>query len=108
MISILALTALLELVGFTPTEIPVMICIAEFESSYNSKAVNVNKNGSTDQGLFQINDGVWSKVCTGDMFDLASNLRCARHVYLKQGYTAWVAYKPKCEVKNETSTNRSE
>ncbi len=75
-----------------------MICIAEFESSFRPNAVNskLNKDGSADYGLYQINAKYWFKACKLDKQKALIpiyNIRCAKLVYDKQGYNAWVAYK---------------
>jgi hypothetical protein len=86
-------------VGFIPTEAKTITCIAEYESSFAPTAVNQNKNGSFDIGLMQINT-VWhdaSDVCYHfdkyeGLFNPVNNLRCAKHVYDKQGFEAWYGY----------------
>lgn len=88
------LVALLYLAGFTKNEVPTMLCIAKYESSFNTQAVNKNKNGSTDYGLFQINDRWWGHVCPVDkLLDAEYNIQCARTVFDAMGYDAWIAYR---------------
>ncbi len=80
--------------GFQPQEIPMMFCIALWESSFNRKAVNQNTNKTQDTGLFQIND-VWLRECgmtRRDLFDVRNNAQCARRVLHKQGFTAWTTF----------------
>jgi hypothetical protein len=80
--------------GFKGQLANTMVCIARHESALNPKAVNHNKDGSKDYGLFQINGRFWGKVCDIDkLFDPAYNAQCAMIVYKQQGLTAWVAYK---------------
>lgn len=67
-----------------------MLAIAKAESRLKSDAVNVNRNGTKDCGIFQINevhgyDCEWLK-------NVDNNLKVAREVYLKQGLKAWVTY----------------
>ena len=67
-----------------------MLAIAKAESNFKNDAVNVNKNGSRDCGIFQINsihgyDCEWLK-------DPHNNLDAARKVYEKQGLRAWATY----------------
>ncbi|KAJ5076218.1 lysozyme [Anaeramoeba ignava] len=94
----------LENAGFSSTQVPVMVCIAKYESSYNCGATHDNTDGSEDFGLFQINSYWW---CSGgpiskydgchntcqSMFSCQTNANCARVVYEQQGYTAWYAYR---------------
>lgn len=80
--------------GFKESVIPTMICIAKYESAYDAHAVGINKNGSKDLGLFQINERVWKDHCPVDKLLLVrDNIACAKIVYDKQGLEAWVAYK---------------
>lgn len=96
MISIVVLTQLLISVGFTQSEAPVMVCIANLESSLRPNALNINKDGSKDWGLFQINDRFWLGECgviQGDeLWNIDTNVKCAKKVYDKMGFRAWVQY----------------
>ena len=92
--------------GFNITEANTLLCIAKKESSLIIKAKNINKNGTTDKGLFQINT-VWYKnpTCNLDRLDNPiDNVRCARVVYKNQGYKAWYAY---TKYKNECDTYKA-
>ncbi len=89
--------------GFTSSQIPTMVCISKYESSFNCDSTNKNTDGSTDYGLFQINSYYW---CSGDpnskynecgascssLFDCQKNANCAHTVFKQQGYTAWYGY----------------
>ncbi|ELR15113.1 uncharacterized protein ACA1_215950 [Acanthamoeba castellanii str. Neff] len=57
-------------------------CIIRHESGGNLHAVNHNRGGSNDVGLWQINDMNWSS-CNGGHApcDLESNLKCAIKVW---------------------------
>ena len=73
-----------------PEEPKVMIAIAHAESGFNRFARNVNRNGSVDRGIFQLNsihgfDEEWLTVTE-------NNLIAARKIYDKQGLQAWSAY----------------
>lgn len=90
--------------GFPESSIGTMVCIAKYESGFNCDATNVNTDGSTDYGEFQINSYWW---CSGDpkskyngcatacssLFNCQSNANCAYAVWKQQGYNAWYAYK---------------
>ena len=95
----------LKKAGFSSSEVPVMVCISKYESSFNCGAKNTNTDGSIDYGLMQINDYYW---CSGGdsqsdkydecntscskLMDCQRNANCARTVYKQQGYTAWYGY----------------
>ena len=38
---------------------PPGVCLAKWESNYNTEAINHNTDGSTDYGIFQINSRYW-------------------------------------------------
>ncbi|XP_075167251.1 lysozyme 2-like [Haematobia irritans] len=83
-------------------------CIAQHESSYNTKAVgSLNSNGSRDYGIFQINNYYWCsppsgafsynecKVkCEDFLVDsIEPAVKCAQLVLKQQGWTAWSTWK---------------
>uniref|UniRef100_UPI00398E4688 lysozyme C, milk isozyme-like n=1 Tax=Pristiophorus japonicus TaxID=55135 RepID=UPI00398E4688 len=94
------------------------ICMAYFESRYNTTAINHNKKGevivSTDYGIFQINDKWWCKdlqvygknycgtTCSNLLNDnLNDDCRCARTIVDKtKGMEAWVGWKKHCKGKD--------
>ena len=87
--------------SFPSSEWARFTCIALYESSYNTEAVNTQ---TWDYGLLQIssiywcNDGVHQNIANGcntqcsALFDVNANIRCAYTVYSIQGATAWTAY----------------
>jgi hypothetical protein len=84
--------------GFPDTEIPKMVCVAKWESSFCERAINTNKNGSIDRGLFQVNsihlgDPGCPKSGDGDtLFDAHVNTKCAHFIWKAQGIKAWYGY----------------
>jgi hypothetical protein len=73
-----------------PENPEIMIAIAKAESGMNPQAVNYNRNGSIDTGLFQVNsvhgyDGL-------SLFDPEKNIKAAREIYDKQGIQAWTSF----------------
>jgi lysozyme C len=85
----------LRAVGFTEAEIPPMVCAAKYESSFYAQAAHKNHNGSTDYGLFQINDELWASKCglsVAGLYDPAKNTTCARKVYNSGGIRSWYGY----------------
>lgn len=91
-ITVDVLSWLLTAAGFSTQQIPVMLCIAQYESAYKTDAINVNKDKSIDRGLFQINSKYWDDRCPGDMFNPGANVRCAKQVHEVLGYKGWVVF----------------
>jgi len=81
----------LKLKGFEEYFIPRLFCIAKMESSFNPAAKNVNKNGTVDVGLFQINS-VWKRSCKNPLYGIEANIDCAKTVLETQGLKSWVTY----------------
>lgn len=70
---------------------PIMVKIAEAESTYNATAKNPKSSAS---GLFQILTSTWKGAgCQGDVFDAESNIACARKLYTTSGTKPWDASK---------------
>ncbi len=104
MLSELTIYIMATLAGFKGHKAHTMVCIARYESHYNPLAINadLNRNGSADLGLFQINDRMWQHgVCKGlDLLTPTDNTKCAYRVYKRQGFKAWAAYtkyKTRCD-----------
>jgi len=82
---------------------------ARTESGYDPKAKNVNRNGSVDLGLMQINDGTFNDYMKrmpnklrnagissfDDMLDAQKNLNMAKIIQSHQGWDAWYGPKDK-------------
>ena len=82
--------------GFDEADIGKLVCTAKYESSYYTGAQNHNTNGSTDYGLFQINDRYWLRPCgvtRQQLLDAKTNVKCAKMVFDQQGIGAWYGYK---------------
>lgn len=75
----------------TDAEIAIAVAVALAESGGNSEATHVNKNGSTDYGLWQVNSIHGFPV--GDLLNGPGNAIFAHRVYLSQGWKAWTTYK---------------
>lgn len=72
-----------------------LICVQPKESWFNRKAVNVNKNGTIDVGVMQINScnwfysGWWEKFCEGEKYNKKrESLLFSR--YFNVEYAAWL------------------
>jgi lysozyme C len=83
--------------GFPEAAVGKMLCTIKYESNFYERALNRNRNGSTDYGLFQINSiHVGRAGCprtAAGLYDAAANARCASTIYDSQGINAWYGYK---------------
>lgn len=98
----------LSSMGVPRNELPAWTCIAEHESSYRSWVVGpANSDGSSDYGLFQINNRYWCQSNNGAFSynqcqtscealvgeDLWPSLNCALLVKNQQGWSAWATWR---------------
>ena len=68
----------------------IAMAIAKAESGLNPRAINRNKNGSRDIGIFQINDRHgWSDK---ERLDWKTNIRIAKELRDRHGWTEWAVY----------------
>ena len=70
-----------------------MVRIALCESQLDPKAVNVNKNGTRDRGLFQINDYWWPNISDEQAFDPEWSTRWACKQVRAGGLRLWSSSK---------------
>uniref|UniRef100_T1D598 lysozyme n=1 Tax=Psorophora albipes TaxID=869069 RepID=T1D598_9DIPT len=95
--------------GFPAHKVNNFVCLAQAESSLTTTKTHKNSNGSTDYGLFQINNKYWcssagfssSNDCRVTCADLLTNditkaVACANKVFARHGYSAWYGWKSKC------------
>ena len=82
------------------------VCLSKWESSYNTRAINHNTDGSTDYGIFQINSRWWcndglipsKNACAISCRELLTDdisvaINCAKRVVRDpNGIAAWVAW----------------
>lgn len=112
MITKVTLTSLLLAQPIPKLDVPILVCIAEKESQFDSKVINhTNSNGTKDYGLFQIND-INKKLCkitAKKLLNVYSNIKCAVKVYKYQGLIAWTTFRL-CRKKDEIRyvSNRQE
>ncbi|XP_068147920.1 lysozyme 1B [Drosophila tropicalis] len=94
-------------------ELPLWLCIADFESRLNTHVIGTrNDDGSKDYGLFQISDRYWCAPpneteyytfnqcnlnCT-DLLkdDITKAVQCAQLIKSLQGWSAWSVYAEFC------------
>uniref|UniRef100_A0A5F8GFU2 lysozyme n=1 Tax=Monodelphis domestica TaxID=13616 RepID=A0A5F8GFU2_MONDO len=105
--------------GFRSNSVADWVCLAKWESDYNTKATNYNPGDqSTDYGIFQINSHYWcndgktpdaKNVCGISCRDLLTDniskaITCAKRVVRDpSGIRAWVAWRNRCQGKNLSS-----
>lgn len=114
----------LYILDIPKVELPLWLCIAEFESRFNTDVIgNRNQDGSLDYGIFQISDKFWCKPknvstimyhyyneCDVDCVDLIKDditqaVKCAKRIKQKQGWNAWSVYEEFCNGTNTPSSS---
>jgi hypothetical protein len=78
--------------GFSGADLPVAVAVAFAESLGDPEARNVNRDGSVDSGLWQVNS---IHGFEGDLFNPIYNAQSAFWVFERQGWRAWYAHTPK-------------
>ncbi|XP_036153980.1 lysozyme C [Myotis myotis] len=108
--------------GYRGVSLANWMCLARWESSYNTRATNYNPGDrSTDYGIFQINSRYWCNdgrtpravnacgincnVLLQD--DITQAVTCAKRVVRDpQGIRAWVAWRNRCQNQDVTQYTR--
>ncbi|XP_050075897.1 lysozyme c-1-like [Anopheles maculipalpis] len=86
------------------------VCLVQWESSFSTTATHRNNDGSTDYGIFQINNKYW---CDSDYEanecnvpcksllndDITKAIKCAKLIYNRQGFDAWYGWQDHCKGK---------
>ncbi|KAI4890704.1 hypothetical protein NFI96_000390, partial [Prochilodus magdalenae] len=96
--------------GFRGVSLANWVCLVNSESSYNTQAININRDGSGDYGLFQINSHWWCsngrspsyntcRISCSQLLtdDISTAIRCAKTIVSQQGITAWVGWSARCK-----------
>lgn len=78
--------------GFSGDDLPVAVAVAFAESLGDPEAVNFNRDGSVDRGLWQVNS---IHGFDGDLFNPIYNAESAFWVFERQGWRAWYAHTPR-------------
>ncbi|XP_034047938.1 lysozyme C-like [Thalassophryne amazonica] len=103
--------------GYCGVSLANWVCLTQWESSYNTDAINHNPDQSTDYGIFQINSRWWCNdnvipsyngcnINCADLLtdDASSSIRCAKRVVADpHGISAWVAWRIHCKNKDVSS-----
>ncbi|XP_004711545.3 lysozyme C, milk isozyme-like [Echinops telfairi] len=91
------------------------ICLVKHESNFNTRALNrKNANGSSDYGIFQLNNQWWCKdnrypsknacdIAYSKFMDdnIDDDIHCAKRVVKDpNGMSAWVGWKNHCKGRN--------
>ncbi|XP_039954297.1 lysozyme P-like [Bactrocera tryoni] len=106
-----SLTRELAGLGIPRANIPNWVCIAQYESNYNTAELGPpNPDGSRDWGIFHINDRYWCDPGDGrpsantcqvscqslNTDDIAAAVTCARQIIRTQGFAAWNTWNNNC------------
>ena len=102
-------------IGAEISELADWVCIAKYESSFNTSVIgSLNTDGSLDMGIFQINNNFWCRddknggncwtTCSKFLDEnLKDDFTCARKIKRNtafyqggSGYQAWVAWTRYC------------
>ncbi|KAJ8287337.1 hypothetical protein GJAV_G00050380 [Gymnothorax javanicus] len=96
--------------GYRNVSLGDWVCLARWESSYNTSATNLNTDKSIDYGIFQINSRWWCNDggrtangckmnCTSLLKDdISDAITCAKRVVRDpNGINAWVAWRRHCK-----------
>uniref|UniRef100_A0A182JZY9 lysozyme n=1 Tax=Anopheles christyi TaxID=43041 RepID=A0A182JZY9_9DIPT len=95
------------------------VCIAKYQSNYNTSAIGYGPAGVQYHGMFQLSDEYWCSppgrgwVCGITCSelrddDISDDLACLRQIYDEHqrisgdGYNAWTVYQPYCRGKSAT------
>lgn len=73
-----------------PEDPETAVAIAKAESGMRAHAIGVNRNGTKDAGLYQIND--IHGYSLDERLNPYENVKIARKLYDKHGWTCWSAY----------------
>ncbi|XP_075974787.1 lysozyme-like [Anticarsia gemmatalis] len=97
--------------GFPDDKMADWVCLIENESGRRTEVIGkVNRNGSRDYGLFQINDGLWCSnttvpgndctVTCADLItdDITAASNCAKIIYRRQKFFAWHGWEKRCQT----------
>ncbi|XP_006886141.1 PREDICTED: lysozyme C [Elephantulus edwardii] len=104
--------------GFHGISLANWMCLAKWESNYNTRATNYNPGDrSTDYGIFQINSRWWCndgktpravnacRISCNTLLqdDVTQAIKCAKRVVSDpQGIRAWVAWRNRCQNRDLT------
>lgn len=80
--------------GWRGADLVVAVAVAKAESDWNPTATNINTNGSTDYGLFQVNSVHGAILARGEWADPSANAAMAYQVWSDAGssWSPWVTY----------------
>ncbi|XP_058456243.1 lysozyme-like [Malaya genurostris] len=100
--------------GFNKADLKNWVCLVQNESGMDTTKTNKNRNGSSDWGLFQINDRYWcdprdknkksSNECKTPCSallkdDITIASACAKKIFKRHGFRAWYGWLNKCDGK---------
>jgi len=89
----LGVLQLAETAGIPRSQLATAVAIAMAESGFNPNATNVNTNGSTDRGLWQINNFAHPDVSDACAFDPSCNAEAMASISSGgTNWTPWMTY----------------
>uniref|UniRef100_A0A182XMR5 lysozyme n=3 Tax=gambiae species complex TaxID=44542 RepID=A0A182XMR5_ANOQN len=105
--------------GLSLEQTAIWVCIAKYQSNFNSSALGYGPNGVQYHGMFQLSDEYWCSppgrgwVCGISCAqlrdaDLSDDLGCMQFIFEEHarisgdGYNAWAVYQPYCRGKSDT------
>ncbi|XP_058023955.1 lysozyme C-1-like [Ahaetulla prasina] len=97
--------------GYEGYSLASWICMAFYETGFDTKTIDRHKGGTKDYGIFHINSGLWCKennalskaicdVACSDLLnpDLEDDINCAKLIVQDaSGMAAWKQWKKHCE-----------
>ena len=78
--------------GWYGQDLVTAVAVMTAESARYVKAWHLNDDGSTDRGLFQINDHAHPDLSDADAYKAAPNVKYAHRLSIHQGFRPWAAY----------------
>jgi lysozyme-like protein len=83
--------------GFRGGSLEIVLAIAQAESSLNTAAINVNKDGSIDRGVLQINDRAHPEVLDACAYDPQCSFQQAYNISNHgTNFCSWCTYTTQC------------
>ena len=94
--------------GFARETVGNWVCLANYESAYNTAASYTNTDASIDNGIFQINNNYWcddvgaSNDCNIACSllrddDITDDCDCAVIIWNRHGFDAWYGWLNNCD-----------
>ncbi|XP_067118795.1 lysozyme 1B-like isoform X3 [Centruroides vittatus] len=103
---------LYERFKFPKQDLSRWLCIAYWESNYDTSAIYQSYDNAVGHGLFQVSDKYWCQPSNGrystngcnmtcdalEDDDISDDIQCALSIYRRFGFNGWMSNKAKCEA----------